>query len=149
MQEIVLEVSPSVLPAWRELPRCVRWRVGGFPLSSAEGDVAAVATCLATAFSQLVRRITAIVMDGSITIRVACEGVHDGMWGDIIRPTRRRVTFEEQHEIVAVDGRVVSDQIALDLPAIVSQLRNNRGVDPDETARMGRARRELHARARR
>ena len=99
---------------------------------------------LATAFPQLVRRVTAVVMDGLITVRLVCEGVHEGMWGAIICATGRRVTFEEQHEIVAVDGRIVSDHIALDLPAIVLQLCGNRGVDPDETARMGKARRELH-----
>lgn len=108
-----------------------------------------VAARLAIAFSQLVRRITAIAMDRSITIQVACEGVHDGMWGGVVGPTRRRVTFEEQHEIVAVNGRIVSDRIALDLPAIVSQLSGHCDVDPDETARMGKARRELHQRARR
>jgi len=176
MQKIALEISRTALPTWRLLPHCVRWHVGAFPrvsasleaygtarspnslnpstMSSARGDVpdvpdvAEVENRLATAFPQLVRRVTAVAVDGPITVRLECEGLHEGMWGDIISPTRRRVSFAEQHEVVAVDGRVISDRIALDLPAILTQLCGEGRVDPDETARMGRARRELQALAR-
>jgi SnoaL-like polyketide cyclase len=149
MKEIVLEISRSALPSWRLLPHCVRWHVGSFPgISAPEGDVAEAATRLSIAFPRLVRRVSAVTMGEPIMVLLECEGLHEGMWGDIIRPTRRRVTFEEQHEIVAVDGRIVSDRITLDLPGILLQLCGNDGIDPDETARMGKARRELHERAR-
>lgn len=148
MQTIVLDISPSVLPTWRQLPHCVRWHIGAFPLAAAEGEAAEVSARLAIAFPQMLRRVTAVAFDGLITIHLACEGVHEGMWGKIIRPTGRRVTFEEHHEILAVDGRVVTDRIALDLPAIVLQLCADRRFDPDETARMGRVNRELRERVR-
>jgi SnoaL-like polyketide cyclase len=149
MKKIVLEVSPLALPVWRQLPHCVRWHVGEFPLASPRGDAAEIANHLATAFPQLVRRVVAVIVDGTITVRLACEGVHEGVWGYTVPPTHRRVTFEEEHEIVTLDGRIVSDQIALDLSSILRQLRGHSSVDPDETARMGKANRESHERARR
>jgi predicted ester cyclase len=170
MEEIVLEVSPSILPTWRLLPHSVRWHVGAFPRvsmsqealrasrfsesltqpasSSAAGDIAEVATRLATAFPRLVRRVTDVAEGGPITVRVACVGVHEGMWG-IVCPTRTRVMFEELHQIVVVDGRVVSDQVVMDLSAIELQLCGKLGVDPDETVRMGKARREWYERTKR
>ena len=168
MHKIVLEISPSALPTWRLLPRCVRWYVGAFPdiststevvqrtsvesltlrAMSAQSDVAEITTRLATAFPQRVRRVTAIALSAPIVVSLECEGLHEGMWGDIISPTGRRVSFEEEHEIVAVDGRIVSDRVTLDLPVIVAQLCGDGSVDPDETARMGRARREFHERTR-
>jgi predicted ester cyclase len=116
--------------------------------SSAGGDIAEVATRLATAFPRLVRRVTDIAMDEPIVVRVACEGVHEGMWGSVC-PTKTKVVFEEQHQIVVGDGRVVSDQVVLDVSAIELQLCGNVGVDPDETVRMGKARREWYKRAKR
>src|ERR1700743_707702 len=100
METIVLDIAPSVLPIWRQLPHCVRWHVGAFPLGAGEGEAAEVSARLATAFPQMVRRVMAVVVDGLITVHLACEGVHEGMWGDIICPTGRRVTFEEHHEIL-------------------------------------------------
>ena len=168
MEEIVLEVPPPVLPIWRLLPHSVRWHVGAFPrismsqdalaasrfsesltqpVSSA-GDIAELATRLATAFPLLVRRVTDVAVDEPIRVRVACVGVHEGMWG-VICPTKTRVVFDEQHRIVVVDGRVVSDQIVLDVSAIERQLCGNMGVDPDETVRMGKARREWYERVKR
>ena len=170
MEEIVLEVSPSARPIWQLLPRSVRWHVGAFPRvsmaqealgassfsesltqpasSSAARDIAEVATRLATAFPRLARRVTDVSVDGPITVHVACVGVHEGMWG-IICPTKMRVMFEEQHQIVAVDGRVLSDQIVVDLSAIELQLCGNFAVDPDETVRLGKARWEWCERAKR
>jgi predicted ester cyclase len=164
METIALEVSPSALPSWRLLPDHARWYIGAFPRFSqsreafctprfteslrqrikfsADGGVAGVATRLATAFPQLVRRVTAIALDRPITVYLECEGVHEGMWGDIICPTGRRVTFKEQHRIVAIGGRVVWHRIALDLWAIELQLCGNDNVDPDDTVRMGRVRGE-------
>ena len=48
----------------------------------------------------------------------------------------------EQHEIVAIDGHILSDRITLDLEGILMQLRGSGGIDPDETARLGTARRD-------
>ena len=170
IQTIVFEIATSVRPVWRVLPRCVRWHVSAFPDLSAAAetygtpsfvdsltrptshvapsDVAVAAARLSTAFPHLVRRVTAVVVDGPITVRLDCEGLHEGMWGGIICPTRRRVAFEEQHEMVAVDGRIVSDRVMLDLPGIMQQLCGDDRIDPDETARMGKHRRELHERTR-
>jgi predicted ester cyclase len=105
------------------------------------GDIKKAAIRLATAFPQLVRRVTVVATsawsDPPIAVRVACEGVHEGMWGDIICPTRRRVAFEEQHQIVVTDGQVVLARIVLDVPAIVVQLCGRSAIDPDDTVRPG------------
>jgi hypothetical protein len=170
MQTITLEISPSALPGWQLLPHGVRWHVGAFPGISAsakpEGTpsftqslsqpaspaarihVAETATRLATAFPRMVRRVVAVAIDGWITVRLECEGLHEGMWGDIIYPTWRRVSFQEQHEIVALDGRLVSDRITLDIPGILKQLCSSDRIDPDETVPVGRARRDAYERAR-
>jgi hypothetical protein len=168
MQTIALEISAPALPSWRVLPHCVRWLVGTFPgvaanarddvpftqlliqpaMPSAPLDVAETATRLSTAFPRLLRRVTDVTASGSFVVRLECEGWHEGMWGDIIYPTWRRISFEERHEIVARDGRLVSDRITLDVPSILAQLCSTDGIDPDETARLGRARREAHERAR-
>jgi hypothetical protein len=111
-------------------------------MSSAQTNVAKVATRLKTAFPRLVRRVTAVAIDGPIVVSLECAGLHEGMWGDIINPTSRLAKFEEQHDIVAIDGAIVSDSIVLDLPAILSQLCGNSEVDPDETTRMASAYRE-------
>jgi hypothetical protein len=164
MQKSVFEISPAALPSWRLLPHCVRWHVAVFPdistsahayrprrsvealtppaTSPARSDVAKVATRLRAAFPRLVRRVTAVAMGGPIVVSLECTGLHEGMWGDIIYPTSRLATFEEQHDIVAIDGAIVSDSIMLDLPAILSQLCGNNHVDPDETTRVASACRE-------
>jgi hypothetical protein len=158
MQKSVLEISSAALPSWRLLPHCVRWHVAVFPdvstsahaycprrsvealtlpaMSRARSDVARVATRLKVAFPRLVRRVTSVAMDGPIVVSLECEGLHEGMWSDMIYPTSRLVTFQEQHDIVVIDGAIVSDSIMLDLPAIVSQLCGNSDVDPDETTRV-------------
>jgi hypothetical protein len=163
MQSIALEISQSAVPGWRLLPHCVRWHLGAFPGISSSAQphytsrfaqsliqpgttgprdaVAEAAARLSTAFPQLVRRVVAVAMGGPITVRIECEGRHDGMWGTIIQPTRRRVSFEEQHEIVALDGRMVSDRITLDVEHILNQLSGGGRIDPDETARQGLPRR--------
>jgi SnoaL-like polyketide cyclase len=168
MQTIVIEISQSALPGWRLLPHCVRWHVGAFPGVSAsaltygtprfveslapsatppaESDIAETAARLTTAFPRLVRRVTAVATSARFTVRLECEGVHEGMWG-VIYPTLRRVAFDEAHEIVALGGRIVSDRITIDVPSILGQLCGS-DIDPDETARMGRARR-LHERGER
>ncbi len=135
MQEIALEISPSALPSWRLLPHCVRWHVGaslGGPDSMR----------LSVAFPRMIRRVTDVIISESITVWLQCEGRHEGMWADVICPTRRRVTFWEQHEIVAADGCVLSDRVTRDLEGILTQLCRSGGIDPDETARLGRVRRD-------
>lgn len=42
-----------------------------------------------------------------------------------------------QHEIVAIDGHILSDRITLDLEGILMQLRGSGGIDPDETPPLG------------
>ena len=135
MRETVLEIAPAAQQSWQLLPHGVRRHIAAFV---GEPD----ASRLSIAFPRLTRRVTVVFVNESITVRLRCEGVHEGMWGDIIPPTRRRIAFAEQHEIVAVDGCVVSDRIALDLEAILMQLCGDGRIDPDETARLGTARRE-------
>jgi hypothetical protein len=168
MHTIALEISTSALPSWRLLPQCVRWLVGAFPgvsasasdkppftqsliqpaMPSAPMDITETATRLTMAFPRLLRRVMEVTGSGSFVVRLECQGWHEGMWGDIIYPTWRRISFEESHEIVALDGRLVSDRITLDVPGILAQLCSGDSIDPDETARMGRARRDAHERAR-
>jgi hypothetical protein len=105
------------------------------------------AACLSIAFPRLVRRVTVVVVGEPIAVRLECEGLHEGMWRGIICPTRRRVTFEEQHEIVVKDGRVVSDRMTLDLQAMLTQLCGRSSADSDETVRMVRSDRDWHHRA--
>jgi hypothetical protein len=81
-------------------------------------------------------------MGGPIVVSLECAGRHEGMWGDIIHPTSRLAKFEEQHDVVTIDGAIVSDSIMLDLPAILSQLCGNSDVDPDETTRVASVYRE-------
>jgi hypothetical protein len=167
MQTIALEISESALPSWRLLPHCVRWHVGAFPssasgkangaprftqliqpsVSSAPSEVGETARRLCVAFPRLLRRVTDVVLGGPIRVRLECQGLHEGMWGEMIHPTWRRVSFEEMHEIVALGGRIFSDRITLDVPRILAQLCSNDSIDPDETARLGWVRRDAHRRA--
>jgi predicted ester cyclase len=135
MHELVFEIASPALARWRLLPRYVRVHVAAF---AGTPD----AERLSIAFPRLVRRVTAVVVGEPITVRLECEGLHEGMWGGIICPTRRRVTFEEQHEIVAKDGRIVSDRMTLDLQAMLTQLCGPCGADSEETARVVGARGE-------
>jgi SnoaL-like polyketide cyclase len=138
MDEIALEISPAALQSWRLLPQCARDCIGA--LAQAPNSAR-----LSVAFPRLIRTVVAVVVGESIRVRVQCDGVHEGMWGEIIRPTKRRVTFAEQHEIVATDERIVSHWTTLDLEAILTQLCGSGAIDPDETARLGRPRREGRA----
>ncbi len=135
MQDVALEIAPPALGDWRLLPRYVRLHIAAF----ADGPDA---KRVSTAFPRLLRRVTVVALGEPIAVRLECEGLHEGMWGGIICPTRRRVTFEEHHEIVAKDGRIVSDRMTLDLHAMLTQLCGCYGADSDETVRMVRAHRE-------
>lgn len=139
-QDVALEIASPALTEWRLLPRYVRLHIASF------AD-AADAASLSIAFPRLVRRVTAVVSGQPIAVRLECEGLHEGMWRGIICPTRRQVTFEEQHEIVAEDGRIVSDRITLDLQAMLTQLCGRCGAESDETVRRVRADREWNHRA--
>lgn len=167
MQTIALEISASALPSWRLLPPCVRWLVGAFPgvsanasdkppftqsliqpaMPSAPIDVTEIAARLSKAFPRLLRQVMDVTASGPFVVRLECQGWHEGMWG-VIYPTWRRISFEESHEIVALDGRVVSDRVTLDVRGILAQLCSSDSLDPDETARMGRARPDANDRAR-
>ena len=161
----LLEVSEAGAPGWRVLPYNMRWHVGAFPggatrlacasriawlvqpnLPGIRMDITEIATRLAIAFPRLLRRVTSVTASIPTVVRIECEGVHEGMWGDVIYPTWRRVVFEEKHEIVARGGRILCDEITIDVPSIMNQLCDNDGVDPDETTRLGRAGREARAR---
>jgi predicted ester cyclase len=135
MQDVALEIASPALGNWRLLPRYLRLHIAAFADAP---DAARVSI----AFPRLVRRVTVVALGEPIAVRLECEGLHEGMWGGIICPTRRRVTFEEHHEIVAKDGRIVSDRMTLDLHAMLTQLCGWCGADSDETVRMVRAYRE-------
>ena len=159
VQTTVLEISQSALASWRLLPHCVQWYVSVFPGVSVSAqdygtlsfgkslvrpgaiaigsDVAETATRLAIAFPRLIRRVIAVAIEEPFTVRLECEGLHEGMWGDIIYPTMRLVSFEERHQIVAFDGIIVSDRITIDVAAILTRLSGGGAVEPDKTARRG------------
>ena len=127
MEQVAFEISSAALEPWRLLPPCVRRTIADVPSAR-----------LSVAFPRLVRRVVAIVSGDRIMVWLVSQGLHEGMWGGIVCPTRRRVTFEEQHEVVMEGGRIVSNEVTLDLHAILTQLCGGGPVDPDETARVGR-----------
>ena len=138
-QDVALEIASPARTGWWLLPQYVRLHLASFDAPDAAS--------LSIAFPRLVRRVTAVVLGGPIAVRLECDGLHEGMWRGIICPTRRRATFEEQHEIVAKHGRIVSDRITLDLHAMLTQLCGRCGADSEETVRMVRADREWNHRA--
>jgi predicted ester cyclase len=125
---------------WRRLADSVRCHVGSYlgdtpvadgvvvapreaPATFAE-DLARGAPGLHAAFPDLVRRVTAIDDDGGrrVTIRVACEGTHDGAFFGFMMPTGRAVQFEEIHHLRVEREQLVEDRLELDLRAIIRQL---------------------------
>ena len=73
---------------------------------------------LRAAFPGLVRRLAWVDVS---SICIECEGVHDGAFFDFMLPTRRRVRFDEIHEI-ALHGGVVEDRVSIDFRSIIRQL---------------------------
>ncbi len=135
-----LEVAPPLRGRWSELAPELQRHLAAFlapdaaaqarievteregvPASFAE-DLAGGGPLLRAAFPDLVRELVAIeVAPGTVSVRVACEGTHAGAFFGFMLPTRRRVRFEEVHEL-AVRGGAVSDRVTIDVRAIVRQL---------------------------
>ena len=139
----MLEVPAPLTDRWVALARGVRDRVDAFltqgvtpvavvaddelPASFAE-DLAAGGLRLRAAFPGLARRIAAIDGRDRIEIRVACEGAHDGEFYGFLRPTGRRVRFDEVLELIVRGGAIAAHRVAIDLRAIVRQLRTARAT---------------------
>ena len=99
-------------------------------------DLAGGGLALRVAFPDLVRTVIAIERAGerAFTIRIACAGTHDGAFFDVVKPTHRRVRFEELHHVRVEGDRIVEDRLELDLRAIVRQL-SRAGSAPAGSAR--------------
>jgi predicted ester cyclase len=130
VQAAFLKIAPAARQSWSRLPLAVQGHVETFA-GAPDGSR------LLIAFPRLIRQVTRVLVNESIAVWLQCEGVHEGIWGGIICPTRRRVAFAEQHDIVTADGRIVSDRVTLDLESILTQLCGPCQLDPDETARLG------------
>jgi predicted ester cyclase len=132
-------VPPALAGSWRRLAEPVRAHVGSYlgdrpvadgvvvapreaPATFAE-DLARGAPTLHAAFPDLVRRVTSIDDEGRhVTIRVACEGTHDGAFFGFMMPTGRAVRFEEIHHLRVERDALIEDRLEIDLRAIIRQL---------------------------
>lgn len=74
------------------------------------------------AFPRLVRRLVAMHSGEQVTLRLECEGTHEGRWRGLVCATRRYVTFEEHHTLTLRGSRVAGDDVAFDLASILRQL---------------------------
>lgn len=141
---VALQIAKSAIEGWRRLPPAVRWYVGPFfgggrpmedywtpafaalalPQSTAMSrhDVEDLARRLSTAFPRLRRRVVEVVVGQEITVRLRCEGRHEGMWHGILCPTGRLVAFDEQHDVATSRGRLLWDRMTIDLSGVLSQL---------------------------
>jgi predicted ester cyclase len=146
---VALQIAKPAMEAWRCLPPAVRWYVGPFfgggrpmddywtpgfaglllPQSTAisRGDVEELARRVSTAFPRLRRRVVEVVVGQEITVRLRCEGRHEGMWHGILCPTGRLVAFDEQHEVTTSRGRLLSDRMTIDLSRVLFQLCGGHG----------------------
>jgi hypothetical protein len=136
-------VPPALAGPWRRLAGAARDHVGAFlgEIARVEAsDVRVIAPAgapptfaadlarggseLHAAFPDLVRRVVAIdeTADGRVTIKLTCEGTHDGAFFGFMLPTRRTVEFAEIHHLRIAGDRVVEDQLELDLRGIIRQL---------------------------
>lgn len=115
------------LAAPAHAPEQVAALATGFP--GFHDDLAAGGPRLCAAFPGLVRTLVAIERgDDRLEVRIACEGAHDGPFFDFMLATGRAVRFVEIHRLQVRAGRIVEDQIAIDLRAIIRQLATvNRG----------------------
>lgn len=140
-----IEVAPLLRGRWSELAPALREHLAAFLAPEAEvvtrievaesvsegvpasftADLAGGGALLRAAFPDLERRLVSIEVaagaEGAVAVRVACEGTHAGAFFGFMLPTRRRVRFEELHEL-AVRGGAVSDRVTIDVRAIVRQL---------------------------
>jgi predicted ester cyclase len=137
-----LGVLPSLASRWHDLAPAVRHYLDAFLSLAVPGDrldqvviadphvVPASFTDdlmlggrrLRAAFPRLARSVVAIEGGDPLTIRVACEGTHDGPFFGFMLATHRRVRFDEVHELRVHHDRVAEDRLAIDLRAIIRQL---------------------------
>jgi predicted ester cyclase len=136
-----LEVAAPLIARWYELAPPLRSHLSQFlgsdgapegriavtpdkavPASFVD-DLAAGGARLRAAFPDLSRRLATIEdREGrALSIRIECEGTHNGAFFGFMLPTRRRVRFDEVHE-VALSEEGVDDLVSIDIRAIVRQL---------------------------
>lgn len=133
----MLEVPVILSAAWRALAPAARSQVEAFLGGAAPCGVVVAADAipepfaqdlargggrLRAAFPRLARRVVAIEPGPRLAIRVACDGVHDGEFYGFLRASRRRVRFDELHELIVDGGVLAWHRVAIDLRAIVRQL---------------------------
>lgn len=81
---------------------------------------------LRAAFPGLVRAVVAIDGGDHLVVRIACEGVQDGPFFGFMLATGRRVRFEEVHCMTIQKGKVVVDNVTIDMRLIIRQLADAR-----------------------
>ena len=153
---VSLQIARPAIEGWRCLPPAVRWYIGPFfgggrpmenywaasfsglalPQSVAisRADVEDLARRLSTAFPRLRRRVVEVVVAQEITVRLRCEGRHEGMWHGILCPTGRVVAFDEQHEVATWRGQLLSDRMTIDLSQILFHLCGGAGGPTDDAS---------------
>jgi hypothetical protein len=136
-----LLVPTELGPRWRELDPRVHEYLRGFLTVAAPGtlpehvaamdlavppsfhnDLIGGGARLRAAFPGLAREVVAIDDGDQLVIRIACEGTHDGPFFGFMLATGRHVRFEERHFMRIRNGRVVEDQVAIDMRLIIRQL---------------------------
>ncbi len=136
-----LHVTTEVGSRWNELPPRVHAYLRGFLTLASGGEqpdhVAAAdlavppsfhndliggAPRLRAAFPGLAREVIGIEGGDHLVVRIACTGTHDGPFFGFMVATGRRVRFEELHVLRVRNGRVVEDEIAIDMRLIIRQL---------------------------
>lgn len=134
-----LLVPPELGPRWRELDPRVHAYLQEFLTFAPPGplpeQVAAIDAAvpfhddligggvrLRAAFPGLARRVIAIERADRLVIRIACEGTQDGPFFGFMLATGRHVRFEEVHCMNVCNGRVVVDQVTIDMRLIIRQL---------------------------
>ncbi|MGE0548141.1 MAG: ester cyclase [Kofleriaceae bacterium] len=134
-----IHVRATLDGSWQRLAAVVRDHLGAFlagrPVndkvvvvsretpSTFADDLAVGAPQLHAAFPDLVRRVTAIDDSGKrVTVRLSCQGTHDGAFFGFMMPTGRAVRFEEVHHIVVECDQLIEDRLELDLRTIIRQL---------------------------
>ena len=135
-----LVVPPALASRWGALAPSIRDHVSTFlaPDARARGRMATIrndlvrepfredlsrgAPLLRAAFPHLERRLAVIAAGPALTIRIHCEGSHEGVFYGLLLPTCRRVRFDEVHELTLDGVRITEDRLAIDFPAIIRDL---------------------------
>ena len=90
--------------------------------STFAADLVAGRPHLRLAFPTLERTLVAVGRGPRATVRFACTGTHDGVWFDCVKPTHRRVWFDESHTLVTDPDGTVTDVVHIEYGEIVRQL---------------------------